>query len=266
MKENFITHKLSEQDINNFIQDYVNKNISIDCIEEKYNISRSTIYYYVRKYRIKHRGENNKSRKYNFSMNSFIKDSKEKYYWLGFISADGNITKNLSSLGIQLKSIDVKHLGKFKKFSKTRSLIKFFYTNAGKGTAKININSHELCEYLQEYNIVPNKSKIFTMPLDKIPEQYIFDYIRGLFDGDGSIYYREKQISLSFCSGNKTCMEQFNKTLGIDKEVKFSSGVFRIAITGNQKSKIFLDKIYKDSTYETRLDRKYEKYLSIYGP
>ena len=38
MKENFITHKLSEQDINNFIQDYVNKNISIDCIEEKYNI------------------------------------------------------------------------------------------------------------------------------------------------------------------------------------------------------------------------------------
>jgi intein-encoded DNA endonuclease-like protein len=40
---------------------------------------------------------------------------------------------------------------------------------------------------LAEYNIVPNKSKIFTMPLDKIPDKYIWDFVRGLMDGDGCI-------------------------------------------------------------------------------
>ena len=57
---------------------------------------------------------------------------------------------------------------------------------------KIIINSKELCVYLNDfYNVFPNKSLKMVFP-DNIPKEYIKDYIRGFFDGDGSIYFTKK--------------------------------------------------------------------------
>ena len=56
------------------------------------------------------------------------KDSSDKFYWIGFITADGNISKNFLSLAIQLKGEDREHLEKFKKFICSDAPIKEVYT------------------------------------------------------------------------------------------------------------------------------------------
>ena len=40
-------------------------------------------------------------------------DSEDKAYWLGFISADGSVSKDAYHIRISLSSIDIKHLEKF---------------------------------------------------------------------------------------------------------------------------------------------------------
>ena len=46
---------------------------------------------------------------------------------------------------------------------------------------------------LENLNITPRKTYDldFSFPFEFIPEQYIWDFIRGFFDGDGQISYSE---------------------------------------------------------------------------
>ena len=63
-----------------------------------------------------------KARKYTFNLNKFKEDSADKYYWLGFLGADGAIVNN--SLTIELKATDKEHLEKFNLFAENTNPIK----------------------------------------------------------------------------------------------------------------------------------------------
>lgn len=254
----------NKQDINlqTAIEEYRNTKIPIDEICKKYQISKSRLLNNCKDFR---RGDANKGRKYSLNEKKIIIDSREKFYWLGFISADGCINDN-RTLTIELKSIDRAHLQKFCTFLETDKPIKDRINNQNVQCSRICINSINIVKYLQQYNIVPRKSLIFTIPVDKIPDYYMMDYIRGLIDGDGCIRINNhQQISLSFCSGNKIVCEQFKKILGIENKITKdnNSNTWHLQVTGNIKAKKILDKIYKHSSEKTRLDRKYNIYKTI---
>ena len=194
------------------------------------------------------------------------KDSSDKFYWIGFITADGNISKNFLSLSIQLKGEDREHLEKFKKFICSDAPIKEVYTTQGHLSYKITINSKELCAYLNDfYNVFPNKSLKMVFP-DNIPKEYIKDYIRGFFDGDGSIYFTRKgQPTFSLSSGTKTFLETIKEKLDLDNVVNYSGQVWRISVTGVNKATKILNFLYEGSSEFNRLDRKYNRYLSIFN-
>ena len=85
-------------------------------------------------------------------------------------------------------------------------------------------------------------------------------------DGDGCITLLSKQIynpyGISFISGNLQCVEQMKTIWNIDNKISEIHGSYIIQKYGNGIIPI-LNNIYKDSTEETRLNRKYLKYRSI---
>lgn len=242
------------------IYDYHNTDKTIVTILKETGISKSMFYRnldYKEEFRSK-----KKCRKYNFNFDKFKVDSHEKYYWLGFLGADGAVVKN--TVSIELKDIDIEHLKKFNVFFENTNPIITRVNNLGVACCKAQINSFELVEYLKQYNIYQNKSLTYLIPLDKIPDEFLMDFIRGLIDGDGCIRINNhQQISLSFCSGNQECVEQFKNIIGVDNKVRKDKYTYSIQITGNIKAKNILDKIYKDSNDNSRLSRKYSIYQTL---
>lgn len=242
------------------LYDYHNTDKTITTILKETGISRSMFYRhldYKEDFRVK-----KKHRKYTFNFDKFKIDSHEKYYWLGFLGADGSVVNN--TLNIELKDIDINHLEKFNIFFENTNPIVTRINNLGVSCCKAQINSFELIEYLKQYNIYQNKSLTYTIPLDKIPNEFLMDFIRGLIDGDGCIRINNhQQISLSFCSGNQECVEQFRDIIGVNNKIKKDKCTYSIQVTGNIKAKNILDKIYKDSNDNSRLSRKYSIYKTL---
>lgn len=203
-------------------------------------------------------------RKYYFNLEKITKDSHEKYYWLGFIAGDGSIREKENRLRIELKYDDIKHLEKFRDFLESNYPIFERHNNHGSHCAKIDINSADLRKYLAKYNIIQNKTENFVIPIEQIPVEYQYDYIRGFMDADGCICIRKDRNvpSLSFTAHKKECIEQIKQMLGLNNTISFLNNNYNIIKEGTEVIKI-LNKIYENSTEQTRLDRKYNIYCSL---
>lgn len=203
-------------------------------------------------------------RKYSFNFDKIVVDSPDKYYWLGFISGDGSIRDKENRLRIELKYEDIEHLRNFNKFFESNYPIKERYNNHNSHCAQVEINSAQLRRYLANYNIVQNKTETFSIPLDKIPEQYIYDYIRGFMDADGCICIRKDRNSpsLSFVSHTKETLEQIRDILKIKNKISYINNNYFIIKSGKEVIDI-LDNIYRNSTESNRLNRKYDIYCSL---
>lgn len=205
------------------------------------------------------------ARKYFYNIEKIKKDSHEKFYWLGFIAGDGSVQEQGRRLRIELKDDSLDILKNFKLFMESNANIVSRINNQGCRCSKIDINSKQLGNYLAEYNIVPNKTKIFQIPEDKIPQNYIMDFIRGFMDADGCIHIRKARNntpSLSFVSGSQKCIEQIKNILNINNKISKQGNNYTIHKEGKEVISI-LNKIYEHSTENTRLKRKYDIYCTI---
>lgn len=222
-------------------------------------------------------------RKHFFNENYFEKiDTQEKAYWLGFIAADGAVTKsseyNSFRLSISIQENDIEHLNKFlecidgndikiEKYSNNMG-----YSNKDNPTriVRVVLNSYKLCMDLQKYYIHPNKSYDIQFPI--IPQKYIPDYLRGLFDGDGSYYFKfsekENRYRLSFelVSMSNSLVEairDYLMTMNIKLNIysrslpKSGNIVYRLMSGSIKEVTKLINLLYNDpSVY---LNRKYEK-------
>lgn len=242
------------------IYDYHNTNKTIALILQETGISKSMFYRnldYKEEFRVK-----KKARKYTFNFDKFKQDTADKFYWLGFLGADGCVVGN--TLSIELKENDIEHLEKFNAFCENTKPITKRINNLNVACVKTQINSYELIDYLKQYNIYQNKSKTYVIPIEQIPQEFLMDFIRGLIDGDGCIRINNhQQISLEFCSGNLKCVEQFKDIVGLDNKITQDKMTFHVQVTGNKKAKAILDKIYQNSNDSNRLNRKYSIYKTL---
>lgn len=267
--------------INAAIEEYIAtedrlKNIS--KLSKKYNLNRKTIVAALKKRNITIVA--NRATKYTLNEHIFNKiDTEEKAYWLGFLYADGWISSTNNIVGLSLSVKDMDHLIKFKSFLNWNGDIKIYETHQF-GTkdihnkagdilyvGEINIGSKILHDDLNKCGCKPNKSLILTFPTeDIVPNELLRHFIRGYFDGDGTLGLYKHSVSnpkleesLMFV-GTKTFLEGIENILGngfIMQKRNCNEQTYRLSYS-TSKANTAAEIMYNDSNIY--LDRKYNIY------
>lgn len=225
--------------------------------------------------------ENNQSklkRKYFCNDNYFdLIDSEEKAYFLGLLYADGCIYNNKLIIG--LTEQDKHILDEFKEKIEydgplsyvKQKIFKGSKTYVGKPMYRLVITSNSISNSLIKLGCVPAKSLILRFPTDEqVPRRLIKHFIRGYFDGDGSIIMSltkdgYNKYSVDIASAKQFCQELqqlltsiLDINIGIG-DASNKNGITQIVRIRGYNIFKFLDWIYEDATIF--LKRKYNKYL-----
>eukprot|EP01084_Bolivina_argentea_P127341 225226_1 len=134
------------------------------------------------------------SRRRHQCNSSFFKSwNPSMAYWLGFLFADGNVhhTHSNSVIQLALKCIDYEHVAKLKKALNSTYKLGFHKTNFQTCATSHQIYDKSLALDLINLGCIPKKSLTLEWP-QNIPDPYIHHFVRGYFDGDGSIYFNKQ--------------------------------------------------------------------------
>lgn len=255
---------------NKIIDEYIQEHLSIYKIGKIHNLHPSTIWNALKRNSIKLRSNSeNSALPVNHTYFDNI-DTEEKAYWLGFLFADGYITNDY--VGLALSDKDKNHLVKFKESTNSSHKISTHKGNhfgEGKLYCRIIFKSSIMTKSLKSYGVVENKSLILKFP-NCIRKDLLRHFIRGYFDGDGSITVSKKDYNFKIC-GTMEFLKEVIKSLNNNVDAKFKDVLYKrrdddtnnyyISFGGRIKTLKFLDWIYKDSSIY--LDRKYQKYLLL---
>ena len=207
-----------------------------------------------------------------------IIDNEEKAYVLGFLYADGNnYVRGTHSyeVSIGLEEGDKPILEKMRELLCPLAPLKFTdYSDEGwKNQYLLKINSKILTQQLTKLGCIPAKSLILTWPKWLIDVKLQQHFIRGYFDGDGSLWAREPtktgqidwgwQITSTniFCEKVKDIVETYANvhcSMTLCKPKTDNQITTSLSVGGNLQVKKVLDWLYQNATIY--LPRKYEKY------
>ena len=177
-------NKLTEKDKEIIIKEYY-ENKSYKDISIKYNFSMRSIPRVL----IESGINTNLKNRYTLNSNYFNNiDNQNKAYWLGFLHADGFVGDNKYN-NIVLSSIDKEHIIKFGneiEYTGKYRISKGGYENS-KNQLVINFSDKTMSKNLRDLGIESNR-KLKNYKIPNINEEFIPHFIRGYFDGDGSVY------------------------------------------------------------------------------
>lgn len=266
--------QLPDATIQQIIEDY-KSNVSLRQLEQKYNVGRVGISKYLTEIGVK-TTVGNHYRKYFHDFNYFeVIDNEEKAYWLGFIFADGYIQSNTTSknsygedaIGISLAEEDSSHLEKFKTSINSTNPITVETKTVGQPMHRILLRSQKTVDDLILHGCYKNKSHILEPPKN-VPDYLIVDFIRGFFDGDGSLTkIKTKENCKNIYGINITTTlsmaEWIKEVYGKGSVVKDSRREFSYyySLGGNLQVKDFCKWLYQDATIF--LDRKFNRFLEL---
>lgn len=234
------------------------KGCSINKISKELNISRSRFSIWL-----KNEGVivNRTPSKSSIIQNIFETiDTEEKAYWLGFMYADGYVSKDRNDIELSLCLNDIQHLEKFKDFIGWSGEVKID-TNR----CRVAFRDTKIKEGLIDKGCVPQKSLILTFPSEsQVPDNLIPHFMRGYFDGDGCICNTDKTFEVSVI-GTDTFLEKMIDKLNLRKKKIYVLGKnknnYRYCLQSKNDAEQYLDILYKDCNIY--LDRKYEKYKNF---
>ena len=198
-------------------------------------------------------------------------DSDAKAYWLGFIAADGTITRGQFSISLGMKDAD--HLFRLKAAMQADHPVKFYsYPAKQHAFARFLISSKPLTAALDRLGITPNKT--FTLCLPPIDRKLINAFVRGYFDGDGSICNRvvssrHTQSNVSIL-GTQSILSSIKDEMTLNFIKSYISPEFRskrifvLSIGANNSVMRFRNWIYNEAT--VFLPRKKERLDAVCEP
>jgi hypothetical protein len=221
----------------------------------------------------------------------FNNDTEIVFYIAGFIAADGCIRELHSKihniinykLKLEIQQNDIVLLEKIRDFiSPDINIYKYerinknakYYGHISKA-CRFEITSRVIIEGLFRFGITPKKSLTLHFPewLSKHP--LVHHFIRGYFDGDGSVCFRSKvgknrntkQRMVHFC-GTEQFLHTINQILSVNcsaiipnKQILKNRNIYSLYYCGNNITTQISNYLYKDATIY--LERKYNLFQQI---
>ncbi len=255
---------------------YINGKKSLEDIGKLYKVSRVAVYKKLKKFGITQRSkseariEAQKQGKlpqqfFDINENFFSSWSPEMAYVLGLIITDGCI----SGAGtISLCLNDRELLEKVKKVMGSEH--KIIASKHQKNLYIFHFARENMVKDLEKLCIVPRKSLIVKFP--EVPEVYLPDFIRGVFDGDGSVFYDKRRpefpLRSKFVSSSEIFIEVLQgilEDLGMPKRTiykqKTKNGWSYMFIYAHKDSLKLFNILYKNLQNRLFLERKYKRFL-----
>lgn len=254
----------TDEQVAYIIDKYLNENYTLAALGKEFGCSYGTIKNLLNKHNIDSRGN-----KQGYPRNEFIFskiDTPEKAYWLGFLYADGCVRTNNE---ISINITDYEHVKKFQKFlgaiNHKITETKDKRWDTAKPLYRFAVKDKQISKDLIKWGCVPNKTLLIEK-IPNIPRDYVSHFIRGYFDGDGSLHYLKgtSNYRISFTSGSEKFLQDIQKELEVSNLTlghATDTNTYQLQISGKHRLVKILDYLYLDSTESIRLDRKYKAYL-----
>lgn len=210
----------SKLDGTSVIEDYLS-GLSADQLAERYGMSNVAVRNYLKKKRVEMRKSNdpvydiNRASPYTFNEHWLDElDCPEKFYFLGFFAADGCNLKKYNNVKIKLQYGDLELLEKFKILLDSDRPIYDVHQKADgsrKGSFQKDfvLTSKYFCEKLEKLGLPERKTYCLHFP-NYVPKEYLRDYIRRIFDGDGnvSVTYKGKARGMTDIAGHPNFLKE----------------------------------------------------------
>ena len=263
-------NKVDAETKNKIIEAYKN-NMSLREIEKEFKVLRATVSKFLEEQNIK-KIKGNHYRKYFHDFDFFENiDTEEKAYWLGFMFADGYIVNNESrygedEFGLTLAEDSLDSIKKFKKSLRATNPIRYDKSKEkGQTSVKLVLRSQKTVNDLIDKGCVKQKSLILQPP-KKVPEKLLSHFIRGFFDGDGSLmkynYNNYTSYQIEFTTTYEMAIwlrEIFGK--GDVRKEKRRDFTWYYSIGGNRQVLDICHYMYDEATIW--MDRKYARYQEL---
>lgn len=267
----------------NAIEEYLNGD-TMKQIGDRYGVSDTAVRNFLKKHQVPI--ETNRyypNSKYTFDTHWLDElDCEEKFYFLGFFAADGNVDLSHGNYRarIKIQRGDRTLLERFNELLQNTRPVEDGEEKSrekwGRGDyieyySILHLGNRPFCERLIELGMVPNKSLILEFP-DYVLDEYLRHFVRGFFDGDGSISLmyspnnKTARATITFACGSRTFLEvlkeKLKEAIGIYSEIKPKSGPSRSLDIDRMEDIIpFLNWMYEDA--HIYLQRKYDRYIEL---
>lgn len=201
------------------------------------------------------------ARKWHINQDYFKSWSRNMAYILGFWFADGCIY-NGKMFDITAHKKD-KYI--IKKIAEELAYEGPICDYVDRQAARLNFSCVTIYQDLVNLGGVENKSLICKFPY--VPKEYLPDFIRGYFDGDGSVYdVKGKRINCSFCCGSfdflKTLWDLLKQEAGVEGGSYYAPN-YSLKF-GKRDSEKIAKYIYKNNPelFLLRKKNKFDKYFN----
>lgn len=266
---------LTPQQEREIIDKYVNLKYSKQKLSKEYNISTGTIDRALKRNNIHIRTvqESNIS-KYYINQNFFEYENQNanSAYVLGLLASDGCVARNENCIYIELQQSDREILEQVNLLLENQREVKDYIRRNGSKNSKLYFFSKKIKDDLAFYDIIPNKTYEADDFVKNIKIEYIGDFLRGFFDGDGSIvnangtpkWQLDGVCLKTFQHIQKILNEYFSINVNICENTDARSTIpkYRLYCYSQIKCQKIFNLLYKNTNC-IKLHRKYNRFLEL---
>ena len=200
------------------------------------NRTSSSIYHKANKMGLK---SNMRYREYQKNEEFFSDWTEEMAYVLGWMFSDGNMAPGNRMFRIKLTARDIGILERIKSVLKTETPVRV--TGKLSNYAILAVSSRRMCQDLIGLGCTQNKTHRFKTP--NVPRKLLRHFVRGYFDGDGSIgFNKPNTIRIRIVGANKQFIydltQIFKDELGIPINHKKVRNIWKCEYYGDNARKI----------------------------